>query len=59
MPLMYKGNHTFYNVGDEFEVVEEKQCKLMGLGYRLKYMGCVFDGYANASSFEEIEEKLK
>lgn len=54
-PFLYKGNPTFYQKGDKFEVVEEKELKVVGKCYRLKKYGCIFDGWIVAKQFKVIE----
>ena len=53
-PFMYKGTVTFYKKGELFEVIEEKDMKCMGLGYKLRNLrfSVVFEGFSNAKSFE-------
>jgi len=55
MPLIFKENPTWYDVGDEFEVVDEKFMPMVGKCYKLKYAGCVFDGFYNSNNFEETD----
>ena len=51
-PLMFRGQPTWYDAGDVFEVVEEKEFKVVGKCYKLKYAGCTFDGWQVAKNFE-------
>ena len=53
MPFMYKGTLTWYDIGTEFEVVKEAKLKMIGLCYKVKKYGCIFDGWRVAKNFED------
>lgn len=53
-PYLYRDNPTWYDAGTEFEVVEEKELKLVGLCYKLKIHGFVLDGWNVAKDFKEV-----
>lgn len=57
MPFLFKGTYTFFKVGEEFEVVEEKVMPLMGLGYKLRSLrwNIILEGFTNANDFEELK----
>ena len=53
IPLMFKGNPTWYDVGDNFAVVEEKIMPIVGLTYKLSKCGCILDGNIIAKNFNK------
>lgn len=54
MPLMYKGNHAFYDEGTEFELVEEKTLAIVGKCYKVQGFGVVFDGWQVAKFWKKV-----
>lgn len=55
MPLLFKGNCTFYKEGTEFEVVEIKQLPQVGECYKVKGFGVTFDGWILKKQFRELK----
>jgi hypothetical protein len=56
MPFFYKGVVTWYEPGQEFDVLESKEMITpKQIFYRLKVLGFELDGWVNSDAF--IEEK--
>lgn len=55
MPFFYKGNVTWYEPGQEFEVLEIKEMpKLKQPFYRVKVLGFELDGWVSSDAFIEV-----
>ena len=58
-PFKFKKDFVWFETEEEFEVIEEKEMLMMGLGYKIrstKY-NMVLEGFHNAKDFEIIKSK--
>lgn len=52
MPMLFKGNPTWYDEGTLFNILDKKEIPKVGLCYKVGYMGFTLDGWVTADSFE-------
>lgn len=59
-PFMMRGSPVFGTKGHIFEVMEEKELPMMGLGYKVRYKdypSMIMDGWNRAKDFEVVGDQ--